>query len=98
MTEDLFRGSGAQTKDTTLLPLILERLNWIWIPAARRLAAMRRSALLSALGALGQRTERRMPSLIMQVSRAWSSVTVPLKPSWANSATGSYSGEDSSAR
>ena len=31
---------------------------------------MRRSALPSALGALGQRTERRMLSLIMQLSRA----------------------------
>jgi hypothetical protein len=36
---------------------------------------MRRSALLSAFGALGQRTERRMLSLIMPVSRACSSVT-----------------------
>ena len=44
---------------------------------------MRRRALLSALGAFGQRTERRMPSLIMQLSRACSSATVPLKPSWA---------------
>jgi len=59
---------------------------------------MRRRALPSALGALGQRTERRMLSLIMQVSRAYGSVTVPLKPSRANWATGSYSGEDSSAR
>ncbi len=42
---------------------------------------MRRSALPSALGALGQRTERRMLSLIMQLSRACSSATVPLKPS-----------------
>ena len=59
---------------------------------------MRRSALLSALGALGQRTERRMLSLIMQLSRAYSSASVPLKPSRASWATGSYSGEDSSAR
>ena len=98
MTEDLFRSSEAEAKDTTLLPRKSARLNWISIPAARRLAAMRRSALLSALGALGQRTERRMLSLIMQVSRACSSATVPLKPSWASSATGSYRGEDSSAR
>ena len=98
MTEDLFRGSEAETRDTTLLPWTLARLNWISIPAARRLAAIRRSALLSAFGALGQRTERRMLSLIMQVSRVCSSVTVPLKPSLASSATGSYSGEDSSAR
>ena len=98
MTDDLFRGSEAETRDTTRLPRISARLNWISIPAARRLLAMRRSALPSAFGALGQRTERRMPSLIMQVSRACSSVTVPLKPSWASSATGSYSGEDSSAR
>ena len=89
MTDDLFRGSEAETKDTTRLPRISARLNWISIPAARRLAAMRRSALLSAFGALGQRTERRMLSLIMLVSRACSSVTVPLKPSWASSATGS---------
>jgi hypothetical protein len=41
---------------------------------------MRRSALLSALGALGQRIERRMLSLIIQLSLACSSVTVPLKP------------------
>jgi len=59
---------------------------------------MRRSALPSALGALGQRTERRMLSLIMELSRASSSATVPLKPSWASLAIGSYSGEDSSAR
>ena len=59
---------------------------------------MRRSALPNALGALGQRAERRMLSLIMQLSRACSSATVPLKPSSASSATGSYSGEDSSAR
>ena len=50
---------------------------------------MRRSALLSAFGALGQRTERRMLSLIMQLSRASSSATVPLKPSRASLATGS---------
>lgn len=59
---------------------------------------MRRNVLLSAFGALGQRTERRMVSLVMPVSRACNSVTVPLKPSWASSATGSYYGEDSSAR
>ena len=34
------------------LPRISARLNWISIPAARRLLAMRRSALLGALGAL----------------------------------------------
>src|SRR5271163_1982880 len=98
MTEDLFRNSEAETKDTTLLPRIWARLNWISIPADRRLTAMRRSALLSALGAFGQRTERRMLSLVMELSRACRSVTVPLKPSRASSATGSYSGEDSSAR
>ena len=61
ITDDLFRGSEAQTRDTTRLPRISARLNWISIPAARRLLAMRRSALPSALGALGQRTERCRP-------------------------------------
>src|SRR5271156_320911 len=98
MTEDLFPGSEAETKDTTLLPRTLARLNWISIPAARRLLAMRRRALLSAFGALGQRTERRMLSLTRLASRACSSVTVPLKPSLASSAIGSYKGKDSSAR
>ena len=98
MTEDLFPESGAETNDTTLLPRISARLNWISIPAARRLTAMRRSALLRAFGAFGQRTERRVLSLVMEVSRACSSVTVPLKPSWASSATGSDRGEDSSAK
>lgn len=42
---------------------------------------MRRRALPSALGALGQRTERRMLSLVMELSRASNSATVPLKPS-----------------
>src|SRR5258707_857055 len=97
MTDDLFRGSEEGAKDTKCLPRKSARLNWISIPAARRLTAMRRSALLRAFGAFGQRTERRVLSLIMLVSRACSSVTVPLKPSWAYSATGSYSGEDSSA-
>ena len=59
---------------------------------------MRRSALPNALGALGKRAERRMLSLIMQLSRACSSAIVPLKLSSASLATGSYSGEDSSAR
>src|ERR1700689_4383919 len=98
MTDDLFRASEAETKDTTCLPRISARLNWISIPAARRLLAMRRSALLSAFGALGQRTERRTRSLIMQVSFACSSVTVPLNLCWASSATGSYRGEDSRVR
>ena len=89
VTDDLFRGLEAQTKDTTRLPRKWARLNRISIPTARRLLAMRRSALPSALGALGQRTDRRMLSLIMQVSRACSSVTVPLKPYRASSATGS---------
>src|SRR5262249_51627722 len=97
-TDDLFPDSEAQTNDTTRLPRISARLNWIWIPAARRLLAMRRSALPRALGALGQRTERRILSLIMRLSCASSSATVPLKPSSASFAIGSYRGEDSSAR
>src|SRR5260370_661894 len=87
-TDNLFRGSEAQITDTTHLTRISTRLNRISIPAARRLLAMRRSAVPSALGALGQRSERRMFSLIMQLSRASSSATVPLKPSWASLATG----------
>ncbi len=89
VTDDLSRGSEVETRDTTRLPLVSARLNWISIPAARRLLAMRRNALPSALGALGQRTERRMLSLIMQLSRASSSATVPRKPSRANLVTGS---------
>ena len=50
---------------------------------------MRLSALLRTLGAFGQRTERRMASLTMESSRARSSATVPVKPSRANSASGS---------
>src|SRR5208282_4430778 len=46
-TDDLFQGTEAQTRDTTRLPRISARLNWISIPTARRLAAMRRSALPS---------------------------------------------------
>ena len=59
---------------------------------------MRRRALPNALGALGQRTERRMPSLVTQLSRDNSAATVPLNPSRANLARGSKIGEDSSAR
>ncbi len=38
------------------------------------------SALPRALGALGQRTERRRWSLTIALSRACSSATVPVKP------------------
>src|SRR5215469_10077616 len=102
VTEDHLKifsqSSEADRSVTSDLPLASPRLNWIAMPAVRRLLAMRRRELLRAFGALGQRTDRRTPSLTVQLSRACSSVTVPLNPSRASSAIGSYRGEDSSAR
>ena len=67
------------------IPRKSARLNWISIPAARRLSAIQRRALLIAFGASAN-VPRRTLSLIMQFSSARASVTVPLK-FWASSAT-----------
>ena len=49
--------------------IIAAELNHLDTPA-RRVAAMRLRALLRPLGALGQRTERRIASLTIESSRA----------------------------
>src|SRR5271156_5226740 len=75
MTDDLFRrlGSGDQGHYVSAPDICAAKLSSIL--AGRRLLAIRRSALLSALGALGQRIERRVLLLIMLTNRACSSVT-----------------------
>jgi len=50
------------------------------IPPERKLPAMRRSALPNALGAFGQRCERRVPSLTSLFKTSSSSLEVPLNP------------------
>ena len=85
MTDDLFGTAVSAVTDTIRLPRRSTRLDCRSIPAARRLLAIRLSALASALGALGHRTERRFCSLTMSLSRTRSSAVLPLKSCRANS-------------
>ncbi len=81
-------GRRLRCTEINLLPPCSGRLKSISIPAERGLPAMRRSALLSAFGALGQPPERRVPSLAIALRRISSSLVVPLKPSIANTVSG----------
>jgi hypothetical protein len=90
VTDDLFGTVvSAVVTDTIRLPRRSTRLDRRSMPAARRLLAIRLSALARALGALGQRTERRVCSLTMSLSRTRSSAVLPLKPYRASSRSGS---------
>ncbi len=89
VTDDPFGTVVSAVTDTIRLPRRSTRLDWRSIPEARRLLAIRLSALARALGALGQRTERRVCSLTMSLSRTRSSAVLPLKPYRASSRSGS---------
>ena len=97
VTDDLF-GVLAELTETIRLPRRSARLNCRSMPAERRFPAIRRTILVSALGALGQRIERRALSGTRLLSLANSSVVLPAKPSWANSWRGGNSGDALSAR
>lgn len=62
------------------LPWWSVRSKWISIPLDRKLAAMRRRALLSVFGALGHRGDRRVRSLASLFKRSRSSLEVPQNP------------------
>ena len=89
--DDVSEVGRVRCTEINLLPPCSGRLKSIFIPAERRLPAIRRSALLSAFGALGQPPERRVPSLAIALRQISSSLVVPLKPSIANTESGSYS-------
>ena len=87
--DDVYEVGRVRCTEINLLPPCSGRLKSMSIPAERRLPAIRRSKLLSTFGALGQRPERRVPWLTIALRRISSSPVVPLKPSVANTVSGS---------
>ena len=79
MTDDLSAMLGAELTEMIRLPKRSARLEFSSMLAERRLLAMRRRVLPSALGALGQRAERLIPSLTMLFRRRRSSAVLPPK-------------------
>jgi hypothetical protein len=86
--DDISEVGRVRCSEINLLPPCSGRLKSISIPAERRLLAIRRSALLNTFGALGQRPEQRVPSLVIVLMRIGSSLVVPLKPSVAYRVSG----------
>jgi hypothetical protein len=102
VTDDLSRGSEAETTDTTRLPRVSARLNWISTPAARRLLAMRRRGSPSAVVRLrseanGRHLARESGEVSRRSAREWIRSWAPLTTPRESKARSSGAREGSAA-